>query len=111
MISVTLVAYVFAPLETIEKNGKSFHVLKVKYYPGKEQKPIYVEAYISDGQFKYASLAKPGDTVVLLGDLSVSAYINKENQAKPRLSLFVRSQKLISKDSKEDKPQTAEIEW
>ena len=109
MLNVTLVAYVFAPIETIDKNGKSFHVLKVKYYPGKEQKPIYVEAYISDGQFKYASLAKPGDTVVLVGDLSVSAYVNKENQPKPRLSLFVRSQKLISKDAKEEKQQ--EIEW
>jgi hypothetical protein len=110
MINVTLVAYVFAPLESITKNDKTFHVLKVKYYPGKEQKPVYVEAYISDGQFKYASLAKPGDTVVLVGDLSVSAYINKENQPKARLSLFVKSQKLISKEAKEEK-QEQEIAW
>lgn len=111
MLSVTLVAYVFAPLESIQKNDKTFHVLKVKYYPGKEQKPVYVEAYISDGQFKYASLAKAGDTVVLVGDLSVSAYVSKENQPRPRLSLFVRSQKLISKEQKPDNTASEDIAW
>jgi len=101
MIHVTLVAYVFAPVESIEKNGKTFHVLKVKYLPGKDQKPVFVEAYISDGQFKYAALAKPGDTVILLGDLSVSAYMGKDGQPKPKVSIFVKSQKLVSKEKTE----------
>ena len=109
MLNATLIAYVFAPVETIEKNGKSFHVLKVKYIAGKDQKPTYVEAYISDGQFKYAALAKAGDTVVLMGDLSVSAYTGKDGQPKAKLSLFVKSQKLISKEAKE--PSKEEMPW
>lgn len=109
MIHCTLVAYVFAPIETIEKNGKTFHVLKVKYLPGKDQKPVFVEAYISDGQFKYASLAKAGDTVVLIGDLSVSAYTGKDGQPKAKISLFTKSQKLISKEQKQEKEE--DIPW
>ena len=110
MLNVTLVAYVFAPVESIEKNGKTFHVLKVKYYPGKDQKPQFVEAYISDGQFKYASIAKAGDTAILLGDLSASAYMSKDNQPKVKLSLFVKSQKIISKEQKEAKEE-ADLGW
>jgi hypothetical protein len=109
MINATVIAYVFAPVETIEKNGKTFHVLKVKYNPGKEQKPVFIEAYISDGQFKYASLAKAGDTVVLIGDLSVSAYTGKDGQPKAKISLFARSQKLISKEQKAEKGE--DIPW
>ena len=41
----------------------------------------------------------------------VSAYVSKENQPRPRLSLFVRSQKLISKEQKPDNTASEDIAW
>lgn len=114
MMVANVVGYVFAPVEKITKNDKSFHVLKIKCPNSKqsEHKSYFIECYLSDSQTKYANYAKVGDIVFLTGELIISSYISKTGEAKSKVGMFVKTQKIIhsSKEKPEEAPKE-EIEW
>lgn len=118
MLIGNVIGYVFASVETIEKNEKKFHVLKIKCPTGKQpdQKSTFIECYLNESQLKYALFAKQGDIMYLTGELLVSVYMSKTGEPKSKIGMFVKTQKIIhSKKEKSDEESNVvikdEIDW
>jgi len=110
MLSVTLVGYVFQAVETRTHNEKTFHSLKVKVSQSKNSY-IYVDCFVNEGILKYASLIEKDSTVLIFGDLSISAYTTKQGEPAPKIHCQVKSIKLISKPQVKQKELDQEIPW
>lgn len=110
MLSATLVGYVFQAVETRTHNDKTFHAMKLKLSQNKNSY-IYVDCFVNDGILKYASTIEKDSTVLIFGDLSVSAYTNKQGEPCPKVHCQVKSIKLIAKAHPKEKEMEQEIPW
>lgn len=107
---ITVLGYVFNPVSTISTDDKSFKVLKIRYQQGKKNY-LFCDVYITDGQAKYLSNIQKDDQLVVVGELNLSAYINKESQAQVKVSINAKSLKIINTQTKDKKEKEEEIQW
>jgi len=92
----TLVGYVFQPVETKTKDDKSFHVMRVKVAQTKNNY-LYFDCFVNESIFKYASTIEKDSLVLIYGDVSASAYINKKSEPTAKLHCQVKHIRTISK--------------
>ena len=99
---ITVLAYVFAPVATKSNDERTFHVLKIRYQQTKNNY-IFADVYVSESQAKYLHEAKKNDQLIVSGEITVSAYINKEGAAAVKASIQAKSLKRINLNSPVEK--------
>lgn len=107
---ITVLGYVFNPVETKSNEQRSFNVLKIRYQQAKNNY-IFADVYVGNHQVKYLSEVQKNDQIIVSGELTISAYINKEGIALPKASIQAQTLKRIYVTNKVKNPEPQDFEW
>lgn len=98
----TILGYVYSPVESKSKDNRTFNVFKIRYSQSKSNY-VFADVYITDNQAKYLGELSKGEQIIITGELSILAYLNKEGQPIPKASIQAKSLKKIYTDAPKEK--------